>query len=175
MQKQITYSGIGSREAPSDILLKFTEAGKYFAEKGYILRSGGADGIDTAIERGCNIGNGQKEIFLPWQGFHGHSSKLFGVCEKAREIGKQFHPAWHLLGHYPALLIARDSYQILGRNLDDPVDFVFCWTENGELKGGTAQGIRIANHYKIPVFNLGIKDLTFDAVYSKIALLCQFA
>lgn len=45
-------------------------------------------------------------------------------------------------------------------NLDSPVDFVVCWTKNGELKGGTALGMRIAKHYNIPIYNLAIdKDI----------------
>jgi hypothetical protein len=47
---------------------------------------------------------------------------------------------------------------ILGKRLNDPVSLVICWTEGGKPKGGTAQGIRIAEHYGIPVFNLGIRD-----------------
>jgi hypothetical protein len=32
--------------------------------------------------------------------------------------------------------------------------FVVCWTPGGLLKGGTAQAMRIAHAYGIPVFNL---------------------
>jgi len=30
-----------------------------------------------------------------------------------------------------------------------------CWTKNGKSSGGTGQAIRIANDYKIPVFDAG--------------------
>jgi len=39
--------------------------------------------------------------------------------------------------------------------LKDPSDFIVCYTENGKMKGGTAQALRIAEDYKIPVFNIG--------------------
>ena len=51
--------------------------------------------------------------------------------------------------------MARNSYQVLGRNLDDPVEFVICWTPGGSGSGGTGQAIRIAKDYQIPVFDLG--------------------
>ena len=36
-----------------------------------------------------------------------------------------------------------------------PVKFVVAWTENGALKGGTAQALRIATALNIPIINLG--------------------
>lgn len=53
---------------------------------------------------------------------------------------------------------ARNSHQILGWDLETPTNFVVCYT-----KGGTGQAIRIANHYNIPVFDVGAYD-TIDEV-----------
>ena len=33
--------------------------------------------------------------------------------------------------------------------------FVVCWTPGGQLKGGTAQALRIATALNIPIINLG--------------------
>jgi len=44
------YAGIGSREAPSEILLAMTEIADRLEQKGYILRSGHAKGSDMAFE-----------------------------------------------------------------------------------------------------------------------------
>ena len=58
--------------------------------------------------------------------------------------------------------MGRNTYQILGKNLRDPVDFVLCWTpftRKGDPKGGTSQAIRIAEAYNIPVINLGYEKV----------------
>lgn len=44
--------------------------------------------------------------------------------------------------------------QILGKNLDKPVEFVVCWTKNGKDIGGTGAAIRCALDHGIPVYNL---------------------
>lgn len=59
------YAGIGSRESPPGILALMVEVGKFLAQKGYVLRSGGADRADKAFEQGCDQVQGQKEIYLP--------------------------------------------------------------------------------------------------------------
>ena len=59
------YTGIGSRTTPEHILKLMTKIGKYLALNGYVLRSGGANGADTAFEIGCDEGKGVKEIFIP--------------------------------------------------------------------------------------------------------------
>jgi hypothetical protein len=43
---------------------------------------------------------------------------------------------------------------ILGHDLDTPVEFVICWTYKGNLKGGTALGMKIAAAHGIPIYNL---------------------
>jgi hypothetical protein len=43
---------------------------------------------------------------------------------------------------------------ILGKNLDEPVKFVVCWTPGGKVVGGTGVAIQIAHKNNIPVINL---------------------
>ena len=52
-------------------------------------------------------------------------------------------------------LHSRNAMQVLGFDLDDPVDFVLCWTPGGNKLGGTATAIRIAEDHNVPVYNLG--------------------
>ena len=66
----------------------------------------------------------------------------------------KFHPAWNKLNLIAKKLHGRNSMIIMGEKLDNPVDFVLCYTTDGKASGGTGQGIRIANYYNIPVFNL---------------------
>ena len=154
------YAGIGSRETPSEILKLFENIGRFLARKGFILRSGGAKGADTSFEKGVDKVNGKKEIYLPWRNFEGSDSKLIVNDERAFEIAEKYHPYWHNLKQGAKKLQARNSFQVLGWDLNTPSQFIICWTEKGKGKGGTGQAIRIAMEYKIPIFDAG----TFDNI-----------
>ena len=155
--KYLSYAGIGSRETPQEILELMTGAAISSAREGLILRSGGADGADSAFEGGAPAD--MKEIYLPWEGFNGRSSRepgvISGIPEKAFEIAAQHHPYWRSLKDSVRALMARNVLQVLGQNLTEPVLFVLCWTPNGSGKGGTGQAIRLANSLGVPVFDMG--------------------
>lgn len=149
------YAGVGSRRTPKDVCELMTQIARYLYFKGYTLRSGGADGADSAFE----IGAGEKkEIFLPFEGFNNSESKFFNPPDKAFKIVEKLHPAWEKCKPHVRCFHARNVQQVLGKNLDNPSDFVVCWTRNGKLVGGTAMSIRIAREYDIPVFNLAIEE-----------------
>lgn len=149
------YAGIGSRETTQEVLDLFTKVGEFLATKGYTLRSGGAKGADKSFEIGCDKINGLKEIYLPWKGFEGSNSDLIVNNPKAFEIAEKYHPYWFNLKDGAKKLQARNSHQVLGEDLETPSDFIIYYTKNGKLTGGTAQALRIANEYKIPIFNAG--------------------
>ena len=148
------YSGIGSRKTPEDICSLMTKIAKYLYKEDYILRSGGAEGADTAFELGAGD---KKEIFLPWKGFNNSKNKFIEIPKKAYEIASEFHPVWNTLKDYVKALHARNSLQVLGKDLNTLSDFIICWTKNGSMIGGTAQALRIAKAYDIPIFNLAIE------------------
>jgi predicted NAD-dependent protein-ADP-ribosyltransferase YbiA (DUF1768 family) len=163
----MTYAGIGSRETPQEVLNKMTEVAKYLEELGYTLRSGGAIGADKAFEKGVKS---KKEVFL--------GSVKTG--EKELKIAEEIHPAWDKMlestkrkaiasgknpeksADYVANLMARNTNQIFGANLDTPVDFVLAWTQDGLTdyrkrslqSGGTGQAIDMASRKGIPVINM---------------------
>lgn len=139
--KQKRYAGIGSRETPDDILLYMRGIASKLYDLGYELRSGGAIGADSAFESGAHPD--KCEIF-----------RASDATEAGKVLAAKFHPAWDRCNDYARCLHGRNSMIILGQNLDTPVDFVICWTSNGKAKGGTGLGIRIAEAYNIPVFNL---------------------
>lgn len=149
------YAGIGSRETPEGVLDLFIKVAEYLAKKKFILRSGGAKGADLAFEKGCNNVNGISEIYLPWNGFEGSKSKLIVKGCKAFEIAEQYHPYWNNLSQGARKLQARNTHQVLGWKLNEPSDFIICWTKNGSGSGGTGQALRIAKAYNIPVFDAG--------------------
>lgn len=149
------YAGIGSRDTPLDFLELMTKVGQYLAGLGFVLRSGGANGADSYFEKGCDLASGPKEIYLPWNGFNGNKSLLYPPSQTCIDIAKKYHPAWEKLSQGAQKLQARNANQILGLDLKTPSSFVICWTKNGAGQGGTGQAIRMANDYKIPVFDMG--------------------
>ena len=164
-----SYAGIGSRETPREVLSIFEDVGELLAIKGYTLRSGHAKGADQAFERGCDRVGGRKEIYIPWWGFEGSRSDLVVHDDKAFDIARQFHPNWDVLTDGAKKLQARNSHQILGYSLNDPVDFVICYTRNGLGRGGTGQAIRIAKHLGILVIDVGkFKDMHAEMLKSII-------
>lgn len=145
--QKCAYAGIGSRKTPTQILEQMTEIAVGLAECSWTLRSGGATGADTAFEAGAGD---NKTIFLP----------TGDIPDVAFEIASKYHPTWNGLPPFVKKLHARNAMQILGAELDCPARFVVCWTPDGaetettKETGGTGQAIRIANAYRIPVFNL---------------------
>ena len=118
---------------------------------GYVLRSGGAPGADSAFEAGVH--NSLKEIWLPWPNFNGNRSKLFPSAD-AFTLAKKYHPKWNKLYDTSKKLHARNGHQILGADLQTPTDFVVCWTSDGKASGGTGQALRIAADRNITIYNL---------------------
>lgn len=147
------YAGIGSRETPLDVMALMTKIARWLDRRDYVLRSGGADGADTAFAEGST----HKKIFLPWGGFNGLQGSptiLRDVQERAAIIAANFHPAWDCCSPAARKLHTRNVYQVLGADLKTPSRFVVCWTKDGEASGGTGQALRIAEASRIPIFNL---------------------
>lgn len=149
------YAGIGSRETEEWKKYCMINIGKWLATKGYELYSGHAQGPDSWFEEGCDMANGNKSIYIPWKGFNGSNSGLYEITEKAMKLAEKYHPAWSKCSEPAKKLMARNCYQVLGLELNNPVDFVVCNTKQGKLLGGTAQALRIAMDYNIPIFNFG--------------------
>jgi len=154
------YAGIGARETPESSLKAMRSIGKYLAISGLLLRSGGTKGADTAFEEGCDIAKGLKQIYLPYKSFNRNESPFFTVTKEARLLAKKYHPAWEHLGDKGRDFMGRNAYQVLGLDLNTPVDFIVCWTNHGRIEGGTGQALRMAEDLKIPVCNLGNMNLT---------------
>lgn len=160
------YAGIGSRQTPREMLNLMTRLARYLATKGYVLRSGGAPGADTAFEMGAGAA---AEIIIPWPGFERrYNAIVFSnsqALEDAMAIAEKFHPVWSTLTNGAKLLMARNVAQVLGPSLDSPVDFVLCWTPHWNCdasgrvvnaSGGTGMAVRLAAANGIPVRNLAV-------------------
>lgn len=156
------YAGIGARVIPTEIGEKFFIVANHLAYEGWTLRSGGAPGADSAFEEGCDICNGQKEIYLPWKGFNKSTSLLYERIfpPKVLEIASRLYPRWNDVDEATRKLHARNVQQILGKeasNADEYSRFVCCYTDrsytDANAVGGTMFGIKLAGEFNIPVFN----------------------
>jgi hypothetical protein len=163
------YTGIGAREAPANVIAIVEKIGSFMASRGYLLRSGGADGASAAFERGCDAAGGKKEIFLPWRGFNGNNSPLYAVSERALSIASGFNPAWVTLADSAKKCQARYAHVIMGDDLKKPSVCVICYTGGGKQKGGTGQALKIARKFNVPVFDIGTFDETPDVLKEKLS------
>jgi hypothetical protein len=171
-KKPYIYAGIGSRKAPKAVLAKMWNIARMNAQLGRHLATGGAPGMDDISIKGHkSITNSNLTIYIPWPGFQSYATEdqnvrdfqgyatkdqsvYIGVTDKAIELTRKYHPRWSTLTPGVQKLMARNAYQILGLDLKTPVNCVICWTPGGKLIGGTAQAIKIAMDYNIPVFNI---------------------
>ena len=80
------------------------------------------------------------------------------LISETERIASEVHPAWDRCNEWARGMHSRNCHQILGYDLQSPVDAVICWTPDGAVVGGTSTAIRIAMKYDIPVFNLGVSD-----------------
>lgn len=165
------YAGIGSRKTPDQVIKQMIWLGEVLGNKGWTLRSGGAEGADVAFETGCDNVGGLKEIYLPVPRFNKSDSPLHEIPKRAYALAKIYHPTYYGLGMFAKKCMARNCMQVMGPNLvgileNEVTDLIICWTPDGAEKGedttkdtgGTGQAIRIATDYEIPVFNLKNKD-----------------
>jgi len=153
------YTGIGSRNISDEISEEMTEIAQILSKNGYTLRSGGAEGSDTAFEKGAGD---NKEIYLPWKGFNNNESMLYNISYQALELASEIHKNWKYLTPPVRKLMARNCYQVLGEDLQTPSDFVVCWTKDGcetndkrtQKTSGTGQAISLADKNNIKVYNM---------------------
>lgn len=155
------YTGIGSRRTPAPILAEMTRIARTLAARGYVLRSGGAPGADQAFEDGAES---RAEIFVPWPSFErGLASYIVPSGEmlyEALSLVSKVHPAWRRVSTTARLLHARNAFQVFGRDLHSPSDFVILWAtpEAGSVRGGTRTAFELARARSIPCYNLALAD-----------------
>ncbi|MFG6082897.1 macro domain-containing protein [Paracoccus litorisediminis] len=154
----IAYAGVGARETPADVLAVMRDFGGLAAAEGWLLRSGGARGADTAFHDGAKALKVKSEIFLPEEKSWGGDYR-FATTDVHYRIMRALHPTPEKLTGIALELMARNGCQVYGQDFTNPSRVVVCWTEGGKDKGGTAQAIRLAGAAGIPILNLGRPDL----------------
>lgn len=80
------------------------------------------------------------------------------LISETERIASEVHPVWDRCNEWARGMHSRNCHQILGYDLQSPVDAVICWTPDGAVVGGTATALKLSMKYDIPVFNLGVSD-----------------
>ena len=172
----MTYAGIGSRETPQEVLDKMTEVAKYLDGLGYTLNTGktftakpstdpkyqkqyeerlafskknnGKVGLDEeGADRAFSLGTTKKNLF-------GVNTP---VGKKEMSVMEEIHPSPDRLKEGGKKLMARNTNQIFGENLNTPVDFVLFYakeTKGIRPEGGTGQAVEMARRKGIPTINM---------------------
>ena len=168
------YAGIGSRKTPAEVCAAFANLAGRLGKAGWTLRSGRALGADSAFEAGARSVRGSCEIYLPnmhnytsiEQVVHANSEDVMkgasyldevtGSVLGCKIIARLLHPNGKYLSPHALELHARNTYQIIGQDLNSPVNVVICWTEGARGEGGTGQALRLAKMLNIPIIDYGM-------------------
>lgn len=179
MKQHNYYTGIGSRETPEDVTDFMSDLAVILYHQGYYLRSGRAEGADYAFQRGAEfnflrqkmISNNtrtQQEIYLPNERFNKCFGNLGAIntweldnYADAMDIMESVHPKGRFLRGFAREAHTRNVYQVLGRDLNTPSDFVVYWAKpknHHEVHGGTNTAVQVARIHNIPCYNLYIPE-----------------
>jgi hypothetical protein len=158
-----------------------TEIGEELEIRGYWLRSGNATGADQAFAKGVER---NAIIYLPKPDFEKEFQLLkprheywlvseddFEWRDANKSVNK-FHPTPWKLSQFGFDCMVRNYYQVSGDNTLSK--FIICWTPGGAQTGGTAQALRLADHFGIHVFNMGNPLITKEHILKTISFMELF-
>jgi hypothetical protein len=142
-----------------------------FLPNDVIVRTSGSHGLDSlAMEAKC-----KKEVFIPWQNFNNYKTlsgdentkiKCPPVTPEALSILDAF--VFGKLKEKFKKIDNRLVYGIMGKKLQDPVDYVIINNTSSKELPTTSSALveRIAENEDIPTFNLNY--MSIDELKSKI-------
>jgi hypothetical protein len=167
------YAGIGARkDVPADTLRIMSLLANKLESEGWILRSGGAEGSDSAFLSGLRNPRANAEIYLPSRKFnnqiagsqpHFINYQTLRAAADARRMVPIYHAYAASLKPFTYDLMARNAMQVLGSDLQTPSRMVVAYTPDAATgwdprydpmdrqnrrqnpdSGGTGQALRIA-------------------------------
>lgn len=101
-----------------------------------------------------------------------YMDEVDGSSLGAKLIARLVHPNGKNLKPDHLELHARNTYQIIGQDMNTPADLVICWTEGGRGEGGTGQALRLAKMLNIPIIDFGVYD-TPQGWYQMAEYICS--
>ena len=181
---KVYYTGVGSREISKEEYSILVDIGERMAQLGYILRSGGAEGSDSAFQEGaCKINQELTEIWLPWEDFNIKLQQKYPKCNYEKFMSLYEYnvarkellttaiiPWFDTMGNRGAhlhpegwiapvkKLHARNYYQVVGKDSLSKVCIYAAPEEKGDVKGGTRSAVFLSRYYGIPTFNIRVKE-----------------
>lgn len=163
---QRIFTGIGASDTPASACAWLQDLSRQLAAAGWLARSGGADGADTAVEQGVAQAGGLMDLHLPWRGYNNRASAFFGAQPEAMRLAESVYPRWQEVSASVQRIFGSCVHQLLGAQLQRPSDLVLVWTADGceteaersRRTGGSAIVIVLAHRRGVPVFNLARED-----------------
>jgi len=154
---------IGSRriEKASDRYL-LEHMGAKYAEDGYTITSGNADGADDLFAAGASdVAPERVEIYLPWDSYNRrrlvHGNQIWTADQATQEhwrLAQDAHHRWDWLKDSVRRLMVRNAMLI--RRFDKPVDLVVAFPDMTKPGlGGTGHACRCALMLRIPIWLAG--------------------
>ena len=153
--RTMTYAGVGSRQTPPEVLAVMTKASTWLESLGYTLNTGKTfGGKEEGADKAFSDGTNKKNLFGPEE---------YGVGKTVQAVVDEIHPSSGALKDGARKLMARNTHQVFGENLDTPVDFVLYYADKDPSnpirpKGGTGQAVEMANRKGIPTINMKDSD-----------------
>ena len=153
--RTMTYAGVGSRQTPPEVLAVMTKASTWLESLGYTLNTGKTfGGKEEGADKAFSDGTNKKNLFGPEE---------HGVGKIVQAVVDEIHPSSASLKDGGRKLMARNTHQVFGENLDTPVDFVLYYADKDPSnpirpKGGTGQAVEMANRKGIPTINMKDSD-----------------
>lgn len=190
------YTAVGSRKTPVEFVAPMVALSKRLRELGWVFRSGKADGADAIFQTGAQMALDKDlegiygEVYKAWEKFNTNDYPYapyvtesgytlwnwwdIVVTDKylinlAEERVSEIHPAWDKLSRGAKALHTRNVFQVLGKDLCTPSEFLVCYAEVDKYKipkGGTRTAFVLAKENGIPCFNFAIQSK--EEIYSGI-------
>ncbi len=136
------YAGVGSRKAPAAIRDQMRRIAVSLRGQGFILRSGGADGADSAFESGAGD---DCDILVPWPNFNDRPhGQVPPDPAAAMALAEKYHAGWRNCSRAARAIHDRNVCIVIGPDLTTPAEFLIYWTADGRASGGTGQAVRTA-------------------------------
>lgn len=163
------YTGVGSRNTPVWCRLAMEDIATSLAGKGYSLRSGSAQGADSAFEIGADNACGAGDIYIPWSGFGTGRPTMFKdyhvLTNKQFEVARDLYIETGIIPHFNEMkqasqkLHARNYLQVVGHGVTvNPSKVCLYYAEGdwitGEPEGGTRSAVMLSRHFGVPIYNL---------------------
>ncbi len=171
---------IGSRDLTTAQLGLCEKLGEWVVRCGHILDTGNAPGADQAFARGANqVRPDLVRLHLPWYNFERQAihddNAVYTVDALSEEQlllhtqnAEKFHPAWGRLSQGARKLMVRNGMIMMPLPLCFHVDMCLALPSNKQGRGGTGQGMRIAEH-----FGVKLVDLRERYDHHQLFLLCE--